>query len=413
MSKAKEDQHLLTSSVEMTQKDWLEYLHNFIERHLAREQSSGFSDWALAGVLVVIFYRILELLPTITEHIYLCIVLFFNILSAYSIFCCVSSFVSRQSIKFIDSSYFQRSALLGLIIYTIVVSMGIASSIWLSEYVRKQGYPNYGYFLIALLFSIYLIDNLYRYFVYKCVQNKTKGKCLSFYSTTRKNAHILDGFGGIVFLSGLLYSISGIPWVVILENISILERSLEFCTAIFIIQHLLGKIPIKDKINQLQMLEYRILLYNLSSNDIRNQFRDTHFEKNILDWIDDKIAAQDTIAHKVLSTEAELKDLFDKTADINIVDQKYNFFLSYSGELEKRLSEDDNEGDLLISQLNNEKDHNDIIAFQNRIYEKKSILKEMAQFYNKAIFDYREEIGQGQDLGITQVAATLTEDYII
>lgn len=370
-------------SDKMTQEDWLEYLNNYIERHLISQQSSGFSKWALTGILVVILYRFFDYLPQINENRYLCAIFFLNILNLYSVYLCTESFFTKTILKYIDSPYLQRSARLYLCFYVIVVAMGIMSSYWLSEYVRKEGYPNYGYFILTIIYSVYLVDTIYRFYSYERSKKQSQGGIpnIAFCSMRRANRRVRDGMGGILFFLGTIFSLSGISWNDFIVNIRIFQLSMEYCAFIYIAQYLVERLPVDRKIEELQVLEYKIVLYNLNADDIRKEFRSIHFEKTIHNWIEDKRLVRDELIGVIGYYEENMNKAIEGCEDAESVVRHYNFLCLSMEYLEKQLFTDDRDAEFLLPQLEIDQERTEVEHFQKEVHNTFNNLRNMKQKY--------------------------------
>lgn len=146
----------------LTQKEWLEFLNNYNERYFTRQQASGFTLWALVGVLVFLCSELLKSLSNITNDFFLFSVFFTILLNCYSVFLCAVSVLSNDNNNnYIESNFLKKWTDLYIPLYSFVVTTALVLSWWQSEFVRSQGFMPYGYFLQAGIYGRLILSAFY------------------------------------------------------------------------------------------------------------------------------------------------------------------------------------------------------------------------------------------------------------
>jgi len=154
----------------LTQKDWLVYLDNLNNREISKRNSSGFTTWALFGLIGFISFKVLDILPTVcmdmkkvflsklfmTNFFNLCIVI-----SVLMFFLVMTPRLDKRKIytKFMWNTYiFTRGVL--CFIYII----GLFSNIYIAFALKyyKLNILSYCFFTIYVtLFTIGILINIF------------------------------------------------------------------------------------------------------------------------------------------------------------------------------------------------------------------------------------------------------------
>jgi hypothetical protein len=276
---------------------WFEYITKLNDRFLKRRQSSGFTNWAICGLLVLLFYRILGEVPNIitdTNSFINFIILFttiFNIIVSASTLILIqyASLFPNSDIRLAPSLY-KIFTHLRLISFSLISFCVIILNLYI--YFKISFSPNWPYLVIGVLF---LIDSIGLIFSRLRLKLKTKIKyselpLLTAYPVIsskedRKKFIILSS---LLFLIILIIAI--IPLFTIINNhlidkqLNIIKLTFDIIAFIFILTFLNLRVSSLLEGRFMENLERRIVLENLTSEEIKSIFIKEYLGETIRDW---------------------------------------------------------------------------------------------------------------------------------
>lgn len=397
----------------LTQKDWLVYLDNLNNREISKRNSSGFTTWALFGLIGFISFKVLDILPTVcmdmkkvflsklfmTNFLNLCIVI-----SVFMFFLLMTPRLDKRKIytKFMWNTYtFVRGVL--CFIYII----GFFSNIYIAFVLKYYKLNILPYRFFTIYVTVFLIAILINIFFTKKENNMPRIDSGYFYNPKHinlvKNIYL---FFCLVLSLSLAFSIYQIMQNYnILNYLIILKLVFYLSTFIGAIILLVFNIIILIRNVGLEDFERKIILQNLSENEIVKEFIDKFIGKDITQWlneIEDETKEEKTIireAYDKLENEfssfrQEEKDLNKKIIQAEVITKKLEKLTNRFIELQGKFINANNKLEYFLKQgpLNDEeyllvrkiihtntKDYQSLLGMNLKLEKK---LKEIKEFVN-------------------------------
>jgi len=337
----------------LTQKDWLEYLNNLNIREISKRNSSGFTTWALFGLIGFISFKVLDILPTVcmdmervfltklfmTNFLNLCIVI-----SVFMFFLVMTPRFDKRKIytKFMWNTYiFVRGVL--CFIYII----GFFSNIYIAFVLKYYELNILPYRFFTIYVTIFIIGLSINIFFTKKENNMPRID--SGYLYNPKHINLVKNiflFFCIVLSLSLAFSIYQIMQNYnILNYLIILKLVFYLSTFIGAIILLASNIIILIRNIRLEDFERKIMLQNLGAKEIVKEFIDKFVGKDITQWlkeIEDETKEITTRFIKIYDKfNKEIDSLDKKEKDLNKKITKAETILKNITERGKNISKKD------------------------------------------------------------------------
>ncbi|MHA1659026.1 MAG: hypothetical protein ACTSUT_07870 [Promethearchaeota archaeon] len=309
----------------LTQKDWLIYLDNLNNREISKQNSSGFTTWALLGLISFLLLKLIDSLPIIymdIENVFLFKLFITNIFNLFTVilFFAVASSLPRKEKRKIYTELIKKFYIFSGELICFIFIVGILSNISIAVNLKFYGLSILPYCAFAIFEIIFVIS----YIIIR-ITTKKEDKLPRFDSGY---LYIIKGknplkytyvFLGLVFSYFFLFSIYQIKQnYYILNYLSILESGFYLIVFIIAIIWLMVNNVGLAKNTWLEELERKIMLQNLSEKEIIKEFRDKFIGKDITQWLKEIEDESKEITNRFIK-------YFDKYAkEYNNLDKKEN-----------------------------------------------------------------------------------------
>lgn len=304
----------------LTQKDWLEYLNNLNIREISKRNSSGFTTWALFGLIGFISFKVLDILPIvcmdiervfltklfITNFLNLCIVI-----SVFMVFLAMTPRLYKRKIytKFMWNTYtFVR----GILFFIYII--GFFSNIYIAFVLKYYKLNILPYRFFTIYVTVFIIGILINIFFTKKENSMPRIDSGYLYNNPKhinivKNIYL---FFCLVLSLSLAFSIYQIMQNYnILNYLIILKLVFYLSTSIGAIILLVSNIIILIRNIGLEDFERKIMLQNLGEKEIVKQFTDMFIGKDIIQWLKEIKEETKEITTRII----KLFDKFNKECD--------------------------------------------------------------------------------------------------
>ena len=351
---------------------WFEYIIKLNDRILKKHRYSGFTTWAICGLLCFLFYRILDQIPAIInskEIQFLTIVTTTNLIN---IFKALVSIIHPLLINAYQPSTFRltskldkTSAILTTIPIKIFISFSSLINFFVAFYIAKSVLISWPFFFFGIIYILELFWPLLQRILYK---RKFREKNLPVLNPTaiftgpNKKPYIIGSFiGAIIFFFVSIYSWSNfILNTNILSHIDTIKVSIEIFACLLLIIYICMRISSLMTLHFLEKLERKILIDELDTNQIKSIFIKEFLGETTREWINniwsqindsyDKFLEEIANAHKKLDQIKSInkeyiieikgrrdkicnsvKEVFDNYANLNEKYLDYIFYLINQG----------------------------------------------------------------------------------
>jgi hypothetical protein len=286
------------------QKTWLEYVTKLNDREIRNKSANGLTVWALVGVIGVLMFKIIDKFDVIFENsnslsisaIFLAIALIVCIILNFSIKAITPIDSSRTIITDIDG---QRLTISNYTVGLLVILLIVFN--YYAAIVSYQGQLSQWPFYVL---SIYYFINLLSLVVFNFMRRNVKLK-FEPHSGLRENRIVILGNWLILLLMTLISIHEVLIQNLVLSNISLLKLALEL-TAILICLLLLSFKYIRSlKYAWLEVFERKIIIDDLSVEQIRTKLTEGFLGKQTLDWLSG-------IQNEILKNNNEIKNMFQE-----------------------------------------------------------------------------------------------------
>lgn len=262
-----------------SQKDWLEYLNNLNNREISKRSSSGITTWALFGLIGFIFFELIDRLPTIlmdATNIFLSKLFITNFLNFFLVFGLFIGFFSihENEKRKIPALLEKISYFSGVRVAKFIVISGFFSNIYIIFKLKYYGLCSLPYYVFATYEFINIIASFISIITSK--RAKKKHKIDLPYLDYGKNKYRENIILFLFLLSLLLFSIYQI-----LQNNYILNYLYVFKSVLYlvvligaIIFYIVNYINLRTSDRELEELERKIILQNISEDEIAKEFSD-------------------------------------------------------------------------------------------------------------------------------------------
>ena len=344
---------------------WFQYISKLNDRILIKRRASGFTTWAMFGFLAVFFYNMIDRLPLIVDSHQLRLLLYFALVSLATFlfgFITIGVILISQGVPFSDIRVAPRlSRISDPILYIPLLFFGAGFLLILTPvaiYAPTLNMMAWPYYVLGLFIVLNIATPIVRYLRTRW---KLRGKrddapllqMPPFFADQKMRFWFQLGasFSGLFFLVlGVITSGSFIRNTSILLQIDIVKLSFEIILCSFLIICLLGRLAGLLRQQFLETLERRIVLENLTSDEIKSIFIREFLGETTKEWIkkiEDQInvvySSFQTIKNQAKKELLEIKEI-DDTYEFeiegrtkNILDKVEEAFKAYEQVMEKNL----------------------------------------------------------------------------
>lgn len=304
----------------LTQKDWLEYLDNLNIREISKRNSSGFTTWALFGLIGFISFRVLDILPTVCmdiERVFLIKLFmtnFFNLCIVISVFMVFLAMTPRLYKRKIYTIFMWNTYVFVRAVLFFIYIIGFFSNIYIAFVLKNYKLNILPYRFFTIYVTVFIIGILINIFFTKKENNMPRIDSGYLYNNPKhinlvKNIYL---FFCLVLSLSLAFSIYQIMQNYnILNYLIILKLVFYLITFIGAIILLVFNIIILIRNIGLEDFERKIMLQNLSENEIVKEFIDKFVGKDITQWL--KEIEDET--KEITTRFIKLYDKFNKEID--------------------------------------------------------------------------------------------------
>lgn len=305
----------------MDRETLISYISKLNDRNLQQQQASGFTLWAILGLIAYLILGLSDKIPLIynsTElKFYLVIfsagVIDFLILICLLIFSIIeysTPFGKRKFFSTVDSkSSFMSIFPFCFIVFVFSIINFIAAN--LVETIKMSPWIFWSFFLILALTGINPFIQKAKRFIksskktYLNISEDTPGMRL-----TNSITYAYLSIIGLLFLYFTYRDIS-IP----LEAVQItllLKTSIEIFAFLILVYFLFYDLNSKNKFVWLKKLEMEIYIDDLSDNEIRERLEKEYIGYNVLKWISRRNEVLNTVSNEYLNLLKEEKPKMDE-----------------------------------------------------------------------------------------------------
>lgn len=335
----------------INQKDWLVYLNNLNNREISKRSSSGFTTWALFGLIGFTLFKLLDSLPIIfmnINNIFLSKLFITNIFNFFIVIIIIIPVLTlplniRRRIYNELMKKFTTSVT-GISYFVYIV--GFFCNVYIISDLIFYGLCILPYCIFATIDIIFIIGLLIINRITVKKDNKMPRIDSGYYYVTKhKNPHKQKAvFLCLALLFTLLFSIYQIKQnYYILNHLSVLKSVIYLIVFIgAIILFIVNRIMhIKNR--WLLEFERKIMLQNLDEKEIVKAFIDEFIGKDMVKWLkesDDEIKKTITRSTKLYDKfEKEYDSLDKKEKDLNKRVMKTENILNIYDELQRSFLE--------------------------------------------------------------------------
>ena len=311
----------------LTQKDWLVYLDNLINREITKKSSSGFTTWAFFGLIGFALFKLLDSLPIIfmdAKNIFLS-KLFITIILNFCIVFFVSTpvlLVPQVGKRKIYNKFMMKISSFAIGITYFIFILGCLSNIYITVDLEYYGLSILPYCIFAIFEIIFLIGLLINRIIAKKDNKMPRIDSGYFYIKKGKNPlKYIFIFLCFVFSFFFLFSIyQVIQNGYILKHLSVLKSIIYLSVFIGAIILFTGNHISQVRNIWLEELERKIMLQNLGEKGIIKAFMDEFVGKDVTQWlkeIEDKTKEEKTRVMKLFNKlKKECNSLNPKEKDL-------------------------------------------------------------------------------------------------
>jgi len=313
----------------INRKDWLVYLNNLNNREIGKRSSSGFTNWALFGLIGFTLFKLLDSLPIIfmnINNIFLSKLFITNIFNLFIVISIITpALILPLSLRRrIYNELMKKiiTSIAGILYFVYIV--GFFCNVYIISDLIFYGLSILPYCIFAT-FDIFIIIGLLIINRITAKKDKKMPRIDSgyYYTTKYKNPHKPKAvFLCLVLLSTLLFSIYQIKQnYYILDHLSVLKSVIYLILFIGAIILFIVNSIIYMKNRWLEEFERKIMLQNLDEKEIVKEFIDKFVGKDITQWlkeIEDETKKGNTRIMRLYNEfEKKINNLNQKEKDLN------------------------------------------------------------------------------------------------
>jgi hypothetical protein len=267
-------------------KLWLKYVMKLNDRTLAKQQSSGFTTWAILGIVVIVSYKIIDQLPVFLADHKMRLLLLTSLTNILNISYLIKLFGSVIMSKSFALSEMRLKTRLSMasepflvftlyVIYALLIYMNIL--IVINE---PYSLPLWPYILFALIFLMEIlgpsISKAITFFKmrdeYSNLPVLSSLPIIANKSLKRITENVIIIIIIILFIILIKPILMFINNSNILSNINIIKCSFEISGFIFLVLFLIFRISSSFSKQFLESLERRIIMEELTAEEIKTIF---------------------------------------------------------------------------------------------------------------------------------------------
>lgn len=321
---------------QINKKEWIDYIARLNDRSISKRQATGFTNWAICGVIGILIFSLIDKLPvllkiqTIATDFPVSLILIINcgivLLSIYvAIF--IRSNVSPDLRITPKLSKISRPILsIPIVFFCIIFSF---LNFYVSSYANDYNISIWPFYVFGIFLFLQGISPIITT-INKHTKNKVKANELPdltihpiFLSKFKMIADVIFLLIATILLVSLViltYSTFRNGNQIIFSPL--LKSSIEITTILFLTFLLLNRATISARYEYLESLERRILLENLDSKQIKYLFIQEIIGETLKEWVD-KIKNElkplhDNAINVLKNSETALKKLGE-------IDPEYEF----------------------------------------------------------------------------------------
>lgn len=319
------------------ESEWLDYIMKLNDRELNRRQTSGFTSWAILGLIALLLFKLLDGILIIFKSYDSATIFFIYSAVMCDIALSVGGIVYLPSLfhdielreRRIYSEQSKRS--FKLLIPPLFVILLLAASInfyvWISSSSRliiSWPYLIFGIFFLLQAFG----DWISKKYMTRKLSNKNvelpeiRFAPLSVHPTDKILSELLIGINMFLCLACFLIIVGLAGQNLILTNIQLIKLSTMFVTILVALLIYFKQFSIKVKFSWLEILERRIIVEELSSKEIRSLFVKEFLGETALDWIN---SIQDELNKKYKDFITVFDEAEKEIASLEQIDKQYTF----------------------------------------------------------------------------------------
>jgi hypothetical protein len=314
---------------------WFEYITKINDRALRKRQSSGFTNWAICGLLIILLYRISESIPhiftniSLFEHFLIILCSTFNIIYSISFIFIPLLLKASLTSEIRLASQLSRISKQFISIPLFIISFGL---IFLNFYVafKYLFVIRWPFFVLGIFYLINILTSVFDRIRLLWVNRGVYSDLPALKSDPVFHNRKLKKFFANILLSIfiILLIIAIIPVFIIIKepsiarNLTIFKFCFEIAAFLYVSLILLYRVSTLFESEFMESLERRIVLENLSSEEIKNIFIREYLGETISGWL-----------NKVEAKLTELYNDYDKAVKvaeselekINQIDKEYPY----------------------------------------------------------------------------------------
>lgn len=332
-------------------KDWLSYLNNLNSREISKRNASGFTLWALIGLIGFTLFKLLDSLPIIfanVNNVFLTILFFTNLFN-FSIIVAlfILTLVMPQSRKRkIITELSNKGIILISVIFNFIIILGVICNIYIVIVSKYYGLSTIPYYA----FGIYgVINTIGRIIFDKIIVIKDskmpKIDLGAYYGTKGKNPiKYLYGFICLTLLCFLIFSVyQTIQSNYILNHLDLIKSSIYLSILIASTILFSYQLTLNMRYEWVEQFERKIILKNLNEEEIEKIFINEFIGKDVLQWlkeIEDETKEEKTIIREAYNKfENEFSNLRQEEKDLNKKSIQAEIIIEKLGKLTNRFLE--------------------------------------------------------------------------
>jgi hypothetical protein len=303
------------------------------DREINRRRASGFTSWALLGVVTYLLFHLLDNLPLIFSppnnifffFIYSVVTgnLFMSFLILYGSFKLAhNSSTERRIISGIDKSSSRLLFFYLSFLFTFISAINFYSALNVTgKFIYSWPYYIFGFFFLVQAFSRRIIKILWtRKIVTKDVDIPEIGSGLFASDKLRKFIVRILVVLGCLLLGTAIFTIKDLASQnYIFSKIEIIKLSIRFIFFLILFLIIIGQYTKKIKFDWLEALERRIVVEELKPQQIKTLFVKEFLGEKTLDWINsiqkELYLKYEDILKVINEAEKELKALRNINSD--------------------------------------------------------------------------------------------------
>jgi len=311
---------------------WFNYIIKLNDRTLAKQQRSGFTTWAILGILVIILYNIVDKIPLVINDTNLYLLLITSIINIYNLCFALIILWFGIMIKGIESSELRLKTAISrasepIVVIYIYILFGLFAymNIILAIY-QPYSLPYWPYIVFSIIYVVNIIYPLTTK-ITTYIKMREEYSELPILSTLPiiANNNIKKLFENLMIFLGIIISIISINTMAlfinnsfILSNSQVMKLSFEIIGLIILLIFLLLRLSSSFSKAFLDSLELRIILENLTAEEIAKIFIKEYLGETVRNWIDAVESKISLLFNNYSNAVQQAHKEFDEIKEIDI-----------------------------------------------------------------------------------------------